>query len=112
MLGHLTREYIIKSDNDVSENEHFINIDYIIWDATNVGSISLDVDDMHLVATKDYLLRNQLNDDLKLAFVVSDAKLKSMIDDYIKDSIGWGTSWGLKEFDNLSDTQKWLDIKH
>lgn len=112
MSGHLSQKDIFEADEEVWKNKKSKKAKYIIWDASNIDSIELDSNGISLMATKEFFLRMKLNDQLKGALVASDATTKSLVEEYIRDSIGWGTSWWLRQFDDLADAEQWVGIKH
>lgn len=99
------------ANEEIYNDPRVDNIDFMIWDLTEIASIDIDEDDIEYAAGMDYSASCSHVKNIKLALVTNenDEILKQACLHYKEATSACEISWGIKLFHDLESARNWVN---
>ncbi|WDE03631.1 hypothetical protein SG34_019905 [Thalassomonas viridans] len=105
--GVVTLAEVTESDDAMYEDPRFADIDYFIWDASKVTSLSLSDTQVDITAVRD--MRVSLKKDrLKCAFIATEQRLIKQLEQYLEKTKALKICWQMALFQDIDRARQWL----
>jgi len=105
--GIVTLAQVSGSDDAMYEDPRFADIDYFIWDASDVVSLALSDTQVDITAVRDMGVSLK-KDKLKCAFIAKDHRLSRQLEQYLAKSRALKIPWQMALFSELGQARLWL----
>ena len=105
--GIVTLEEVSDADDVMYNDPRFAAIDYFIWDACAVTSLALSDTQVDITAVKDMGISLK-KDHLKCAFIATNHRIITQIEQYLEKSEGLKIPWRLAIFQDITQAREWL----
>ena len=107
LTGDVTLENIREYENLIWSDPRFDRLDYVLWDGSHIDSLELPVEEAEFSAA--YSKASSLsNASIKVAMVVTDPDMQSLVEAYVAFLEYVDTPWTLKVFDSIDPAKEWL----
>jgi hypothetical protein len=106
--GQVTYQELRDTGASHYSDSRFDDIKFVILDFTSADLTQITPDKTTVLASIDSTAV-AYNSSLKLAFVISDEYQRSLCEKYIKDSIGFRSSWAHRIFFDIEEARQWCD---
>lgn len=106
--GEVTGDEVDTVNSRFFRDERRHDVDYQIIDASGVTGTDWNARDAHLIAAKDFGVQREVQD-LKLAFIVTEAAFSALVDEYIAISERLDTTWEFRRFDTVEQAREWVE---
>ncbi len=107
LVGDVTLENIREYENLIWSDPRFDQLDYVLWDGSHIDSLELPVEEAEFSAA--YSKGSSLsNASIKMAMVVTDPDMQSLVEAYVAFLQYVDTPWTLKVFDSIDPAKEWL----
>lgn len=107
LYNTVNSEEIFEMNVENSDNPRVDDINYFIWDSSNVKKFEVEEDDANLAAIFNASMESHVKN-IKGAYVINDKFIRTLINKYIKNIEKLGSTWTFMIFDNLEDARKWI----
>jgi hypothetical protein len=105
--GNVDTQQVDSATCDMYNHKRFDDIDYFIWDATQIKNLDMTQDDTEIIAYTDNVASSYKNR-LKGAFIASDPEVCEVVRQYIELSIAIGNPWEHRLFSDEIMARNWL----
>ena len=106
--GVVTMEEQQQADGEMYNDPRFDEIDYYIWDGSEIESIAYSTRDADEPAAIDKA-SSTYRPFLKGALIADNQQVKGVVERYIETSTKLKTSWDLRIFSSIVDARGWLN---
>ncbi|MFP4025780.1 MAG: STAS/SEC14 domain-containing protein [Thiohalospira sp.] len=104
--GIVTSQDLIDANNYLLSNANFEQIDYQVFDFSDIEDFQVTTYDMSILGSMDNS-QATFNKMMKVAFVTKDNYVKELITEYKRFMVG--TDWKTEIFDDLETAKKWVE---
>lgn len=105
--GHVDAQQVDSATCEMYNHKCFDDLEYFIWDATQMKSLDMTQDDTQIIAYTDNVASSYKHR-LKGAFIANDPAVCALVRQYIELSIAIGNPWEHRLFGSEIMARNWL----
>lgn len=105
--GHVDAQQVESATCEMYNHKRFDDIEYFIWDATQIKSLDMTQDDTEIIAYTDNVASSYKHR-LKGAFIANDPEVCEVVRQYIELSIAIGNPWEHRLFSDEINARNWV----
>lgn len=106
--GVVTMQEVEKANHDFYTDPRSDSAKYQIFDATGIEEAIIADHDIHVIAAKDKGASLSIRG-LKVALIVNNPTVRSLIEVYVELSSKLANNWTMKIFDTMKDAREWAE---